>query len=170
MLLRLADLSSVWVEAQVYTSQLSALDRGGRVKVRFPDWPGKDFSGHIGLVNPEVDPNGRTNLVRVELANADGLLRPGMPAEVTVTSGQRHSLNLPEGAVLHSNGGDVVWVQSGHNRFRPVRVETGLEAEGRVEIRSGLTAGDVVVTEGAYLVNSEYIFKHGEDAMAGMKM
>jgi len=170
VLVRLADLSSVWVEAQVYTSQLSALDRNGKVVVRFPDLPGKAFSGRIGLVNPELDPGSRTNLVRVELANADGLLRPGMSAEVAVTSGERHSLMLPEEAVLHSKGADVVWVATGHNRFRPVMVETGLEADGRVEIRSGVKAGDVVVTEGAYLVNSEYAFKHGADAMAGMKM
>ncbi|HLZ15943.1 MAG TPA: hypothetical protein VKQ08_02840, partial [Cyclobacteriaceae bacterium] len=122
------------------------------------------------LVNPELDPNGRTNLVRVEVANRDGLLRPGMSAEVVVTSRERHSLTLPDGAVLHSQGGDLVWVAAGHNRFRPVMVETGLEADGRIEIRSGLKAGDIVVTEGAYLVNSEYAFKHGADAMAGMKM
>jgi len=170
VLVRLADLSSVWVEAQVYTSQLSALDRNGKVVVHFPDLPGREFSGHIGLVNPELDPAGRTNLVRVELANAGGMLRPGMAAEVTVTSGERNSLTLPEAAVLHSQGGDLVWVSAGHNRFRPVMVTVGLEADGRVEIRSGLTAGDGVVTDGAYLVNSEYAFKHGEDAMAGMKM
>lgn len=170
VLVRLADLSSVWVEAQVYTSHLSALDRNGKAVVRFPDLPGKEFSGRIGLVNPELDPGGRTNLVRVELANAEGLLRPGMSAEVAVTSGERHSLTLPEGAVLHSKGAEVVWLATGHNRFRPVMVETGLEEEDRVEIRSGVKAGDVVVTEGAYLVNSEYAFKHGADAMAGMKM
>jgi Cu(I)/Ag(I) efflux system membrane fusion protein len=170
VLVRLTDLSSVWVEAQVYTSQLSALDRTGKAVVRFPDLPGNEFSGRIGLVNPELDPGGRTNLVRVELANAEGLLRPGMSAEVAVTGGERHSLTLPEGAVLHSKGADVVWLATGHNRFRPVMVETGLEAEDRVEIRSGVKAGDVVVTEGAYLVNSEYAFKHGADAMSGMKM
>jgi Cu(I)/Ag(I) efflux system membrane fusion protein len=170
VLVRLADLSDVWVEAQAYTSQLSALDRNGKVVVRFPDLPGKEFTGQIGLVNPELDPNGRTNLVRVALANARGLLRPGMPAEVTVVSGQRHSLTLPVGAVLHSQGGDVVWVEAGHNSFRPVMVSVGLATDGRVEIRSGLNAGDVVVTQGAYLVNSEYALKHGQDAMAGMKM
>ena len=170
VLVRLAELSSVWVEAQVYTSQLSALDRMGKAVVHFPDLPGKEWTGRIGLVNPELDPNGRTNLVRVELANRDGLLRPGMSAEVAVTNRERHSLTLPHGAVLHSQGGDLVWVAQGHNRFRPVMVQTGLEADGRTEIRSGLKTGDVVVTEGAYLVNSEYAFRHGVDAMAGMKM
>jgi membrane fusion protein, copper/silver efflux system len=169
VLVRLVDLSRVWVEAQVYASQLSALDRNGKVEVHFPDLRGKEFAGRIGFINPELDPAGRTNLVRVEVENAGGLLRPGMPAEVRVTSGERHSLALPIGAVLHGKRGDVVWVASGHNRFRAVTVSLGLEADGRVEIRSGLKAGDAVVTEGAYLVNSEYVFKHGQDAMAGMK-
>jgi Cu(I)/Ag(I) efflux system membrane fusion protein len=170
VLVRLADLSTVWVEVQMYASQLSALDRKGNIDVRFPDLPGNRFSGHIGLVNPEMDPESRTDLVRVELANPGGSLRPGMPAEVTMTGGQRHSLTLPVGAVLHSRGGELVWIEVEHNRFQPVMVETGLDAGGRVEILSGLKAGDRVVTEGAYLVNSEYAFKHGEDAMAGMKM
>jgi len=170
VLVRLADLSDVWVEAQVYTSQLSALDQNGKTVVRFPDLPGKEFPARIGLVNPEVDPAGRTNLVRVELANAGGLLRPGMAAEVTVTGREQHSLTLPVEAVLHNPRGNVVWVASGHNHFRPVMVSLGQEADGRVAIRAGLKRGDVVVTQGAYLVNSEYAFKHGQDAMAGMKM
>lgn len=82
--------------------------RTSRAVVHFPGLPGKERTGYIGLVNPELDPNGRTNLVRVELANTDGLLQPGMSAEVVVTSGQRHSLTLPEGAVLHCHGADAI--------------------------------------------------------------
>jgi Cu(I)/Ag(I) efflux system membrane fusion protein len=170
VVLRVTDLSSVWVEVQVYASQLSALDRAGRVEIRFPDLPGKEFTGRISLVNPELDPDLRTNLVRVTLANPGGLLKPGMPAGVTITSGARNSLTLPEAAVLQTPHGNVVWVVAGHHIFKPVMVETGLEEAGRIEIRSGLKAGEVVVAGGAYLVNSEYAFKHGGDAMAGMKM
>jgi len=170
VVVRVADLSSVWVEAQVYTTQLSQLDRNGPATIRFPDLPGKEFTGRISLVNPELDPDLRTNLVRVAVANPGGLLKPGMPAEVTITSGARNSLTLPETAVIWTKGGRLVWVSAGHNTFRPVMVDTGTEEGGRIEIRSGLNPGDVVVTEGAYLVNSEYAFKHGQDAMAGMKM
>ena len=170
VVVRLTDLSSVWVEAQVYTSQLAELDRKATVEVRLPDRPGSQFMGKITFINPEVDPAARINIVRVALRNADGTLTPGMAAEVTVTSRNHHSLALSEAAVIRSAKGSLVWVEAGHNRFRPVMVETGVEDGGRVEIRSGLTAGDVVVTEGAYLVNSEYGFKHGGNAMAGMKM
>lgn len=170
VVLRLADLSTVWVETQVYTSQLSELAPNAVVKVRLPDVPGKEWTGRVSFVNPETDPVARINGVRVVMRNTDGVFKPGMPAEVTVTNGGQHSLTLPAAAVIRSAKGDLVWVEAGHNLFHPIMVETGREDEGRVEIRSGLKAGDVVVTEGAYLVNSEYEFKHGGDAMAGMKM
>lgn len=170
VVLRLTDLSSVWVEVQVYTTQLSEVSPDAAVRVRLPDVPGRDWPGRIVFVNPEVDPASRINMVRVALRNTDGVLKPGMPAEVTVANGGHHALSLPEAAVLRDAHGSMVWVESGHNHFRPVMVETGVEDGGRVEIRSGLNTGDVVVTEGAYLVNSEYGFKHGGDAMAGMKM
>jgi len=170
VVLRLADLSTVWVQAQVYTSQLSELARDATVMVRLPDLPGREWKGRIDLINPEVDPSARINGVRVALKNKDGMLKPGMAAQLTVASGSGHSLTLPQSAVIHAATGSLVWVEAGHNLFRPVMVETGMEDGSRVEIRSGLKAGDVVVTEGAYLVNSEYVFKHGADAMAGMDM
>ena len=170
VVVRLTDLSSVWVEAQVYTSQLSELDRSAVAVVNLPDVPDRQWTGRIDFMNPEVDPSDRINVVRITLRNRNGVLKPGMPAEVTLASGVHRSLTLPESALIRSAMGSMVWVASGHNRFKPVMVETGAEDGGRVEIRSGLNAGDVVVTQGAYLVNSEFEFKHGGDAMAGMKM
>jgi Cu(I)/Ag(I) efflux system membrane fusion protein len=169
-ILRLSDLSTLWVEAQVYTSQLSALDRGAAAIVHLPDLPGKEWKGRIEFVNPEINPDTRINLVRIQLSNAGGLLKAGMPAYVTLVSRESHSLNLPQDAVIRGGGGNVVWVQVGHNTYRSVMVETGLEDGDRVEIKSGLKAGDVVVTSGAYLLNSEYVFRHGADPMAGMDM
>jgi len=171
VVLRLSDLSTVWVQAQVYTSQLSEISKDAPVLVRLPDIPGRGWTGRISFMNPEVDQAARINEVRVALRNGDGVFKPGMAAEVTVMSGRHQSaLTLPETAVIRSTMGNMVWVASGHNLFRPVMVETGVESEDRVEIRTGLKAGDIVVTEGAYLVNSEYSFKHGSDAMAGMNM
>jgi Cu(I)/Ag(I) efflux system membrane fusion protein len=169
-IVRLADLSMVWVEAQVYTAQLSTLDRNAKALVRLPDLPGREWTGKISFVNPEISADTRINLVRIVLPNPGGLLRPGMPAYVTLVNRESHSLSLPVGAVIRGGGGAVVWVQVGHNTYRSVMVETGLEDGDRVEIRSGLKAGDVVVTAGAYLLNSEYVFRHGTDPMAGMDM
>jgi Cu(I)/Ag(I) efflux system membrane fusion protein len=138
--------------------------------VRIPDLPGSEWTGQIVFVSPEVNPDTRINLIRVELPNAGGLLKPGMPAYVTLTGRQGYSLTLPMAAVIQNEKSKVVWIETGHNVFRPVMVETGLEDGNQVEIRSGLKAGDMVVTSGAYLLNSEYIFRHGSDPMAGMKM
>ena len=135
--------------------------------MRLPDLPGKEWSGRLDFVNPEINPDTRINLVRVALVNRGGQLKPGMPAYITVVTRQSHSLTLPEEAVIRNEKSSVVWVEVGHNTFRSAMVETGLEEGGRVEIRSGLKAGDVVVASGAYLINSEYIFRHGADPMAG---
>jgi len=169
-ILRLSDLSMLWVEAQVYTSQLSALDRDAVAIVRLPDLPGKEWTGRIEFVNPEINPDTRVNLVRIQLPNAGGFLKPGMPAYVTLVSRASHLLTLPQEAVIRTGSGNVVWEQVGHNTYRSVMVETGQEDGDRLEIRSGLKAGDMVVTSGAYLLNSEYVFKHGADPMAGMDM
>lgn len=169
-ILRLSDLSTLWIEAQVYTSQLAALDRDATATVRLPDLPGKDWTGRVEFVNPEINPDTRINLVRIQLPNAGGLLRPGMPAYVTLVSRASHSMNLPQEAVIRTGTGNVVWLRVGHNTYRSAMVETGLEDGDRVGIRSGLKAGDVVVTSGAYLLNSEYVFRHGADPMAGMDM
>lgn len=169
IIIRLANLSSLWAEAQVYTSQLSAIDRNGIATVQLPDI-GKEVSGRIEFVNPEINPDTRINLIRVSIANTGNQLKPGMPAYVVLKNRQRNSLTLPIDAVIRSEKHNTVWVQIDKNTFKSIMVETGLESDGRVEIRSGLKEGDVVVTSGAYLINSEYIFKKGANPMAGHDM
>ncbi len=163
----LADLSTLWAEAQVYTSQLSEIDVKGIATVKFPDIDGKEINGHIEFVNPEINPDTRINLVRVSIPNADNQLKPGMPAYVVLKSRQRKSLILPIDAVIRDGKGATVWVRTGTHSFKSKMVEVGLETGDRIEIRSGLNAGDVVVIAGAYLLHSEFIFKKGVNPMAG---
>lgn len=167
---KLANLSSLWAEAQVYTSQLSAIDLKGIATVQFPDIPGKEWKGSIEFANPEIVSDSRLNLVRVSIPNPNGLLKPGMPAYVIIKSKELNTLTLPSDAVLRDGKMDIVWVQSGKNRYKMKMVQTGLESGDRLEIKSGLQNGDVVVTRGAYLLNSEFVFKKGADAMGGMDM
>ncbi|HKZ66588.1 MAG TPA: efflux RND transporter periplasmic adaptor subunit, partial [Chitinophagaceae bacterium] len=160
MIVRLANLSSLWAEAQVYSSQLSEIDRNGTATVQLPDL-GKEVKGRIEFVNPEIDPETRINLIRVSVSNPGNQLKPGMPAYVVLKNRQRNSLTLPINAVIRSEKHSMVWIEIDKNTFKNVMVETGLESNDRIEIRSGLKEGDVVVTSGAYLINSEYIFKKG---------
>lgn len=158
---KLADLSVLWVEAQAYTSQLPFIDRNAKAFIRFPDIPGKEIAGNIQFINPEINPNSRLNLLRVSVANPGNRLKPGMPAYVILENRQRKSLTLPTDAVMRGENSSIVWILTDKNTFKSVRVTTGIEVGDRVEINSGLRQGDAVVVNGAYLINSEYIFKKG---------
>ena len=169
-IVKLADLSSLWAEAQVYASQLSAVDLNGIAIVQIPDLPGKEWKGKIEFANPEIIPDSRLNLIRVTIPNPNGILKPGMPAYVSIKSREIKTLTLPTDAVLRDGKMNTVWVKSGKNSFKMKMVEIGLESGDRIEIKSGLQNGDVIVMRGAYLLHSEYVFKKGNDPMAGMKM
>lgn len=166
-IVKLADLSTLWAEAQVYTSQLSEIDLNGTATVQLPDMDDKEIKGRIEFVNPEINPDTRINLIRVSIPNSGNQLKPGMPAYVVLKSTQRKSLTLPIDAVIRDGKGATVWIRTGEHSFKSKMVQVGLESNDRIEIKSGLTAGDVVVVSGAYLLHSEYVFKKGADPMAG---
>jgi membrane fusion protein, copper/silver efflux system len=169
-ILKVADLSNLWVEAQVYTSQLSNFDLNGSAIITIPDLPGKEWKGKIEFTNPEINSVSRINLIRITIENNTGLLKPGMPAYVTIKNKTIQSLTLPSNAVLRDGKMNVVWIKNGINKFKRKMVETGLENDNSIEIKSGLHNGDIVVTNGAYLLQSELIFKKGASPMAGIEM
>lgn len=169
-MLKLADLSSLWAEAQVYTSQMASIDRTSAATVQLPDFDGLEIKGTISFVNPEINPDTRINLIRVVIPNNGQRLQPGMSAYVVLKSAPHKTLTLPMDAVIRDGNGARVWVQTGKKTFKSMMVETGVETDDRIEIKTGLHSGDVVVISGAYLINSEYIFKRGTDAMAGHDM
>jgi Cu(I)/Ag(I) efflux system membrane fusion protein len=166
-LMTLADLSTIWAEAQVYTSQMWMINHGSIASVQIPDLGGMELNGRIEFINPEINPDTRINLLRVSVPNRSNKLKPGMPAYVKLASPKRNSLLLPSDAVIRDSRGATAWVQTANNTFKPVMVEIGTESAGQVEILSGLNDGDVVVMSGAYLLHSEFVFKKGNDPMAG---
>ncbi len=166
---QLANLSTLWAEAQVYTTQMSSISKSENVSVQIPDL-GETINGTIDFVNPEINPDTRINLVRVNIPNKNNQLHPGMPVYITINNKQHNSITLPSDAVLRDSKGATVWVQIKPGVYEIRMIKTGISDNDAVEITSGLTDGDVVVTSGAYLLNSEYIFKNGADPMAGMKM
>lgn len=167
---RLADLSTLWAEAQVYSSQLSQIDKSGVATVQVPDVPGLQMKGRIDFVNPELNPDTRINLVRVSIPNAGNRLKPGMPAYVFLNNRQINATFLPIDAVIRGKDGAIVWVQTGKNTFRSRMVQVGMESGDRIEIKTGLKEGDVVVIGGVFWLNGEYTFKTGTNSMAGMNM
>lgn len=167
---RLADLSSLWAEAQVYSSQLAQIDKTAVAIVQIPDLNGLQLKGRITFVNPELNPDTRINLVRVRIPNTGNRLRPGMPAYVFLNNGELFTMSLPIDAVIRGKDGASVWVQTGKNTYRSRMVQTGMESGNRIEIKSGLKPGDVVVVSGVFWLNSELIFSKGGNAMEGMNM
>ena len=165
-ILQLADLSTLWAEAQVYTSQLYKIPYGAPAVVEVPG-SRQLIDGKIAFANPEVETDTRINLLRIVVPNHGNRLRPGMAVLVRVQTASKHALTLPTDAIIRDASGATVWVQAGKNRFRSRMVTTGLESDGLTEITSGLNEGDVVVVKGSYLVHSEFVFKRGSDPMAG---
>lgn len=169
-IMQLADLSTLWAEAQVYTSQLASIDKEGTAIVQIPDLNNLEINGEIEFVNPEINPDTRINLIRITVPNNNNQLHPGMPAYVYIKSRQHKGLTLPANAVLRDGKSASVWIKTGEHSFKIKMVETGIEDDNNIEITSGLQNGDVVVVAGAYLLNSEYIFKRGSNPMGGMDM
>ena len=162
----IADLSRVWILADVYEYELGRLDRKGTANVRVA---GRDapLDAAIDYVYPTVDPATRTARVRLVLPNKDGELRPGNFATVELPTTSLAVLSVPEEAVVDTGVRQVVFRHLGEGRFRPVAVDVGRRAGGRAEIRSGLDEGAEVVVSGQFLLDSESRLRAGGAAAHG---
>lgn len=169
-IVKLSGLSTLWVEAQVYATELPELNNAKNVTVEIPDIPGKKITGTISFQNPELNPSARINLVRISIPNKDHALKPGMAAFITVKKAGEKGIFLPSDAVLRDGKMAMVWLQTSQNKFKSVMVATGTESGDMIEIKSGIDVNDIVVTSGAYLLQSEYIFRKGASPMGGMDM
>lgn len=165
----LANLSTLWAEAQVYTTQMFAINKTENVSVQIPDL-NETINGKIDFINPEINPDTRISLVRVTIPNTSHQLHPGMPVYIITNNSVHNSIALPVDAVLTDSNSSSVWVQTKPGIYEVRMVQIGINNGNSVEITSGLHTGDVVVTSGAYLIYSEYIFEHGSNPMAGMDM
>jgi Cu(I)/Ag(I) efflux system membrane fusion protein len=155
-LFRLVDLSTVWVNAEVPEAQASWVTPGAQVEARVQAYPGRAFEGRVGALLPEVSAQTRTVRTRIEVANPQGLLKPGMYATVVFRQGaKRESVLVPSEAVIRTGTRDVVIVALGEGKFRAADVELGFESGGQSEIRKGLAAGERVVLSGQFLIDSE---------------
>lgn len=157
------NLSSLWVEAQLYASETSSYPENSKVKVFFPELNGKMISGKITFVNPELSTSSKVSLARIEIPNEQGLIRPGMLTYISVSSGQQKTLAIPTAALLIDGKATTVWIRNSDGSFSSKRVILGEGNSIYNRVISGLSAGELVVTHGAYLLNSEFIFKNGED-------
>jgi Cu(I)/Ag(I) efflux system membrane fusion protein len=151
---RIADLSRVWILADVYESDAQYLQPGAQVRVNLPD-QGKSFPGRVSNVLPQFDGATRTFKARIEVDNPGYALRPDMFVDLELPVAFSRTVVLPTGAVLDSGLKKTVFVERAQGLFSPREVETGRRFDDRVEIVKGLAAGERIVVSGNFLVSSE---------------
>ncbi|MFS8084908.1 MAG: efflux RND transporter periplasmic adaptor subunit [Acidobacteriota bacterium] len=149
---KIIDISSVWIDANVFEKDLQRVRLGQQVKVTVPAFPGVTFSGKVILVSSVVDPDTRSVRVRTEVPNPGSRLKPDMFANVEIITDTRGTtISISQTAVLNDGGKTIVFVAEGTG-FKKRPVTTGIQSNDRVEIIEGLTAGDKVVVKGNYLL------------------
>ncbi len=157
---RISGLSTVWAQAEVPESQSALLRPGAQVQARSPAAPGTTFKGVVQAIVPEVNAATRTLKARVELANPEGKLVPGMFVTMQfMDTRAEKSLLIPTEAVIQTGTRTVVMLAEDNGAFRPVDVEIGTESGGQTEIKRGLQTGQRVVVSSQFLIDSEASLK-----------
>ncbi len=156
-LYRIADLSRLWVIADVAESDLASIKVGTRASVTFRAYPQQPVEGELTFIYPELRPETRTIRVRIEVLNPDGRLKPDMYADVVFNTGAGEApvLAVPTSTVIDSGSRQVVLVVKGEGRFEPRAVKLGRRGDGYVEVLDGVSAGEEVVTSATFLIDAE---------------
>lgn len=156
-LYRIADLSALWVMAQVFTEDLAFITTTQKATITTTAWPGRSFEGEVRLILPDIDPVTRTARVRIEVANPDHLLRPGMYVNVALPppTDTPPVLVVPESAILDDGRQQTVLIAKGDGGFTPRPVSLGQRADGLVEVRRGVQAGEQVASSATFLIDAE---------------
>jgi cobalt-zinc-cadmium efflux system membrane fusion protein len=153
-----ADLTELWAVAEIDETELPLVKAGRDVEIRVSAYPGETFGGRITFVADTVNPKTRRVTVRCQVPNADGRLKPEMYAALTLSAGEpRQLLAVPSGAIQEVRGRPIVFVKTAAGSYERRDVAVGPEAEGWVEVRSGVKEGDAVATTGSFLLKSELL-------------
>ena len=155
-LYQIADLSAVWVVADVFEQDIGLVKTGAPVKVKISAYPDKQFAGTVSYIYPTLKPETRTVSVRVELANPGLLLKPAMFAQVELAvSSPGPVVTVPLSAVIDSGTRQMVLIQQGEGRFEPRAVKLGARSDSYVEVLDGVKEGDPVVVAANFLIDAE---------------
>ncbi len=166
-LFRIADISTVWVLADVAERDLGAIAVGQTAVVKPRAYPGQTFTGKIALIYPTINKQTRTARVRIELANPEYLLKPDMYTDAEIASGSEAPvIAVPENAVINSGTRQVVIIDKGEGRFEPREVKTGASGGGYVAIKDGIAETDKVVVAANFLIDAESNLKAALQGLA----
>jgi len=151
----IADLSTVWVYANVFQSDVGRVRPGDRAKLTVDAYPRKTFSARVDQILPQVDQATRTVRIRLAMANPGVALKPGMYVNVDIAAELGRQLVVPASAILHSGQRAVAFIDRGEGNLEPRTVTTGPQIDGEIVILSGLKPGDRVVSSANFLIDSE---------------
>ena len=156
-LLRLADLSSIWVIADVPEQDLARVKVGSAAKVVFRALPGEEFKGEVTFILHEIEASTRAAKVRIEIKNPEHKIRHEMYADVSIETGggAEARITVPSSAVIDSGNRQVVLIDKGEGRFEPRAVKLGMRGDGVIEITEGLQAGEKIVVSANFLIDAE---------------
>ncbi len=160
-ILRLQSYDGVWVIASIAERDLPLVRTGQSVSLRFPSAPNASSEGEVNYIYPTIDTATRTAKVRIEVDNASGDLRPGAYASIDVSLQSDSLLVIPTESVLYSSLGAHVIVALGEGRFKASRIEVGVEAAGYTQVINGLEEGDMIVSSGQFMLDSEVNLREG---------
>jgi Cu(I)/Ag(I) efflux system membrane fusion protein len=152
---RIADLSKIWIDANVYESDLRHVKPKQAVSIELPFVPGRTYEGEVDYVYPKLEGATRTGQVRIVVKNPDLELKPNMYADVVFEVDLGERLAIPESAVIYTGPRRLVFVDLGEGRLRPQVVKLGIHADGWFEVVEGLNAGDTIVTSANFLIAAE---------------
>ena len=170
-LFTISDLSTVWVEAHIYEYEQNLVHEGQTVEMTLSYYPDKVYTGRIAYIFPFLQPRTRDVVIRIAFDNEGGDLKPDMFAQITIHTGRdAKGLIIPSEAVIRSGEKQLVFVAEGSGRFTPRQITTGVHlSEGRVQVLTGLAAGDDVVVSGQFLLDSESRLKEAIQKMMAEK-
>lgn len=152
---RIADLSRVWIDAEVFEADLPHVSVGQPATIELPYLPGQSYEGKVDFIYPELQAKTRTGRVRVVLKNQDLTLKPDMYANVTLEVDLGERLAVPESAIVYTGPRRLVFVDLGEGKLRPQEVKLGVHSDGLYEVAEGLAEGDQVVVSGNFLIAAE---------------
>jgi Cu(I)/Ag(I) efflux system membrane fusion protein len=150
-----ADLSTLWIMADVYEYELPLIKVGQTARITLSYLPGRELSSQIDYIYPSIAADTRTAKVRLTLSNPAGQLKPQMFTNVEIRINLGRRLTVPESAAIDTGEGQVVYVDRGNGAFEPRKVQLGLRADGFVEVLRGLKAGEKVAAAANFLIDSE---------------
>ncbi len=166
VLFRLADISVVWIVADIPEYDLGALRIGSRARISLQGMPGQPLEGTVSLIYPQINKETRTARIRIELPNPDNRLLPDMYADITIAAEQTEAVvSVPESAVIDTGTRQVVIIDRGEGRFEPRPVTLGARGSGYAQILSGINEGDRVVVSATFLIDAESNLKAALAAM-----